>query len=226
MLPQLVPEPALTVWIVEDHEDYRNTVEELIDELPDMCCTASFSSCEAFLKVLSPVSKPSVVLMDIGFPGMSGIAGILKALKMHPDLAIVMLTIHEDNDKIFDAFCAGAIGYVAKNARMTYILEAIRAANKRETFVSPKIARRVIDVFSKVQRQKASSKDKLEQYNLTSREKEVLNECVKGLTLPQIANEMFISKHTVDSHVRKIYKKLQVHTRQDLIRRVMDEGLL
>ena len=218
-----IPTQLLTVWIVEDSAPYRTTVEDLIEDVEDMVCEAAFATCEDFLKALSGRTAPHVVLMDITLPGMSGIKGILEARKKIPGLPFVMLTIHEDYDKIFEAFCAGATGYVSKAARSQFILEAIREAKNGETLMSPKIARRVIDAFARPENLHSKN---IEDYNLTPREEEVLNLCVEGKTKPEIAAYLFLSVHTIDSHVRKIYAKLQVRTRQALVKKVFEEGLL
>jgi DNA-binding NarL/FixJ family response regulator len=152
--------------------------------------------------------------MDIGLPGMSGIKGVMEIKKKLPTVTVIMLTVHGDNDNIFDAICAGAAGYLLKTAPLSSITGAIREAREGGSIMSPKIARRVLSMFAR------QNKPRNQDYGLTGREKEVLELFKTGKTKKHIADILCLSASTIDSHVRKIYEKLEVHSRAALIRKL------
>lgn len=225
LLPALRPVPPpdltedLTVWLVEDDALFRETVEKLLGGADGIACPHAFGTCEEALDALEHASAPEVVLMDIGLPGMSGIDGIRGVRARSPASHIVMLTVHEDNDRIFEALCAGASGYLLKPSSGPQIVEAVRAARRGGAPINPKIARKVLDLFTDLAVPRGD-------YGLTEREREVLECLVSGQTKQQIADDLFVSYHTVDMHVRNIYAKLHVHSRSGAVARALRERLI
>ena len=209
----------ITVWIVEDNDEYRETMQDLIESRPGMHCPYAFEACEPVLTVLQTEYPPEVILMDIGLPGMSGIEGVQRIHAISPATHIVMLTIHEDNDTIFRAICAGASGYLLKMSSTGKIFEAIQEARTGGVVMNAQIARRVLNMFT----QFATPK---QDYDLTEREEEVLQHLVDGKKKTQIADALFLSFHTIDTHMRNIYSKLHVHCRSDAVKKAIQERLV
>lgn len=210
---------AITVWLVEDDDLFRDTLKRLLDTVPEVDCQMAFQSCEEALAVLDRDFAPEVVLMDLGLPGMSGIEGIRHIKAVSPGSHLVVLSVHEDNEKIFEAICAGASGYLLKPSTTPRIVEAIQAARSGGASINPQIARKVLTMFSRLAVPH-------EDYGLTARETEILGLLVDGLTKQRIAEELFLSYHTVDMHVRNIYAKLQVHSRSGTIAKALKERLI
>jgi DNA-binding NarL/FixJ family response regulator len=144
--------------------------------------------------------------MDLDLPGMHGIEGIQRIKKTHPDINIIVLTVHEDSDMVFEALCAGASGYITKNANHSRLLDAIDEVQTGGAPMSGKIAKMVVDSFQKNQNSP-----------LTSRETEVLEQLAKGKSYSIIADELFIHKETVKSHIKNIYFKLQVNSKAEAL---------
>jgi DNA-binding NarL/FixJ family response regulator len=207
------------VWIVEDSEDYRTTLAELICAEDDLDCPSTFGSAEELLAHLADHFLPDVVLMDIGLPGMDGVETVRRIRPLTLGTAIVMLTVHEDEERIFQALCAGASGYLSKTASFAEVLEAIRDVTSGGAAMSPRIARRVLDMFAQLQKPR-------QDYGLTGRERDVLNELVSGKTKKRIARDMGLSPHTVDTHLRSIYGKLHVTTQTAAVARAVSERLV
>ena len=210
----------IKVVVVEDNDSIREGLNILINGTEGYSCIACYSDCESMLKNINKFS-PDVLLMDIGLPGMNGIEGIKKVKLMIPELAILILTIYEENDLIFDALCAGACGYLVKKTPPSKLLEAIREAHEGGAPMSSHIARKVIDFFQK----KPASSQK-SNYDLTPREKEILTGLVEGHNFKAIADSLFISIETVRFHFRNIYKKLHVHSQSEAVAKAIKEGLI
>jgi DNA-binding NarL/FixJ family response regulator len=211
----------ISVVVVEDNDTIREGLKILIDGTEGYSCIGAYSRCETMLKSLKKTA-PDVLLMDIGLPGMSGIEGIKQAKVMLPDLNILVLTVYEENDLVFDALCAGACGYLVKKTPPSRLLEAISEAFKGGAPMSSHIARKVIDFF---QGKKPSSQSE-EQNILTPREKEILSGLVEGNSFKAIADSLFISIETVRFHFRNIYKKLHVHSQSEAVAKAIKEGLI
>jgi DNA-binding NarL/FixJ family response regulator len=210
----------IKVVVVEDNDSIREGLNILINGTEGYNCVASYADCESMLRNIKKLS-PDVMLMDIGLPGMNGIEGIKKVKLMIPELAILILTIYEENDLIFDALCAGACGYLVKKTPPSKLLEAIREAHEGGAPMSSHIARKVIDFFQK----KPASSQK-GNYDLTPREKEILTGLVEGHNFKAIADSLFISIETVRFHFRNIYKKLHVHSQSEAVAKAIKEGLI
>jgi DNA-binding NarL/FixJ family response regulator len=215
-----ITEPAaLSVWIVEDDEYFRETVHGILSGSSVVDSAEAFDSCEDALATMEAVSPPDVMLMDISLPGMSGIQGMQRVHALSPKTTIIMLTVHEDNDKIFEAICAGAGGYLLKPSTPAAILDAVQSAQRGGAAINPQIASRVLGMFARL------AVPRME-YGLTPRENEILEIMADGLTKKEIADRLFLSFHTVDMHIRNIYSKLHVHSRSGAIAKAVRERLI
>ena len=200
----------ITVSIVEDQDQLRNTLSRVIDRADGFECVSSYASAEAALEEL-PQKKPDVVLMDINLPGMNGVECVRKLKQVAPQIQIVMLTVYEDTENIFNALAAGASGYMLKRTSTAELLESIREVNRGGSPMTAHIARKVVQSF---QRQ-ASAADGTE--DLSPREREVLDCLSQGFLYKEIAEKLGISYETVHTYIRRIYEKLQVRTRTEAV---------
>jgi len=211
----------IKVAIVEDNQTIREGLSALINGTEGYKCVAAFRDCETFLNKLNQL-EVDVVLMDIGLPGMSGIEGVAQAVKKNPDLNILMLTIYEDSEKVFDALCSGASGYLVKKTPPAKLLEAIKDAHDGGSPMSSGIARQVINAFKETKAKTFKDED----YKLSSREIEVLNLLSDGYNYQEIAESMFISVDTVRHHIRNIYKKLHVHSQSEAVAKAIRKKII
>lgn len=211
----------IKVAIIEDNETIREGLSALINGTEGYKCIAAFRDCETFLDKLNQLDL-DVVLMDIGLPGMSGIEGVQQAIKKNPDLNILMLTIYEDSEKVFDALCSGASGYLVKKTPPAKLLEAIKDAYEGGSPMSSGIARQVINAFKETKVKNSTAED----YKLSSREIEVLNLLADGYNYQEIAESMFISVDTVRHHIRNIYKKLHVHSQSEAVAKAIRKKII
>jgi len=209
----------IPLWVIEDNETYRNTIAELVDSTEGMRCTHAFQSCEKALKALEDDFPPEIILMDIGLPGISGIEGIGRIKAISPSTDVIMLTVFDDEKQIFDAICSGASGYLLKSAQAHEIIGAVRQVLAGGAPMDSRVARKVLDMFSRLS-------VPMGEYGLTGREKEFLRLMVDGLTAKEIAERLFLSIRTVDTHVKNIYMKLQVHSRSGAVAKALRERLL
>lgn len=210
----------IKVIVVEDNGAIRDGLKILIDGTDGYSCVGAYPECNLMLKNLEKL-EPDVLLMDIGLPGMNGIEGIKKARVIIPDLTILVLTVYEENDLVFDALCAGACGYLVKKTPPSRLLEAIQEAYQGGAPMSAHIARKVIDFFQQKKQYPAKP-----QTVLTPREKEILTGLVNGNSFKAIADSLFISIETVRFHFRNIYKKLHVHSQSEAVAKAIKEGII
>jgi DNA-binding NarL/FixJ family response regulator len=211
----------IKVIVVEDNDAIREGLKILIDGTEGYKCIVAYPRCDIMLKTLEKLN-PDVLLMDLGLPGMSGIEGIKKAKVILPELTILVLTVYEENDLVFDALCAGACGYLVKKTPPSKLLEAIQEAYQGGSPMSANIARKVIDFFQ----QKKQFLPQKQQSILTPREKEILSGLVEGKSFKAIADSLFISIETVRFHFRNIYKKLHVHSQSEAVAKAIKEGII
>lgn len=207
------------VWLIEDNRSYRESIALIIDQTSDFSCARQFVDWEKAATALGEFSPPDIILSDIGLPGMSGIQGAALAHEQVPDVPVIMLTVHDEDDNIFNAICAGACGYLLKSATETEIIGALKQALKGGSPIDARIARKVLAMFARM-----NTADK--QYDLTVREEEVLGYIINGSTKKAIALELDLSFHTVDTHIRHIYKKLHVNCRSDAVAKAIREKLI
>jgi DNA-binding NarL/FixJ family response regulator len=218
MIPSTDDQP-ITLWVIEDNDSYRSTIASLVDSTEGMHCTHAFESCEKALKALEDDFAPEVMLMDIGLPGMSGIEGLSRVKVISPSTELIMLTVLDDEKQIFEAICAGASGYLLKSAQPHEITAAVRQVLRGGAAIDARIARKVLDMFSRLS-------VPMGEYGLTGREKEILRLMVDGLTAKGIADKLFLSFRTIDTHVKNIYTKLHVHSRSGAVAKAFREHLL
>ncbi|HSI63742.1 MAG TPA: response regulator transcription factor [Candidatus Saccharimonadia bacterium] len=209
----------VNVWLIEDHKTYGERLRRALNRLDDITCTQHFTACEDAFAELSRLDSPQVLLLDVKLPGISGIEGIGRLRELAPGTAIVLLTVFEDDDKIFRAICAGATGYLLKTAKVSEIAAAIRSAASGGSPITPTIARRVLEMFSK-------ANPPLRDYGLTPREQEILQLLVQGHTTKEAAAVLGISYHTADSYIRLVYEKLQVSSRGSAVAKAVNEKLV
>ena len=214
------PEEQIRVWLVEDDDLFRETIFHVVNFAEDMRCERAFGACEEALAALEQEDAPDVLLMDVGLPGLSGIEGVARVRERAPTTGVIMLTVHEDADRIFDALGAGATGYLLKPSSALQITDAIRSVRQGGAPINPQIARKVLDVFTRQQRPADDP------YGLTARERETLQHLVDGLTYKEIAGRLFVSYHTIDMHVRNIYAKLHVCSRSKAVAKALRDRLL
>lgn len=215
-------EAPVNVWIVEDNAMYRRSLADLLNHTPGLRCPIAVESFEEALAAFDEQLVPDIVLMDIGLPGMNGIEGTRQVHGLSPTSRVIMLTVHDDHEKVFEALCAGASGYLLKPSRSEQIVEAIRDVQKGAAPMNGYIARKVLDLFARVATSRAPAPD----YGLTAREKEILQLLVDGLSMKQIAARLDLSYHTIDTHQRNIYDKLHVHSRGSAVAKALRERLL
>lgn len=220
-MTDITPETSktTTVWLCEDNERFRRTLCSAINQIEGLECNASLGSVEDALQQIAELGAPDVLLLDIGLPGMDGISALPSLKAAAPETRIVILTVFDDHDKVFRAVCAGADGYLLKTSTVERIGEAIREVGGGGASMNPEIARKVLDLFS-------GKREKHSGPALTDREQEVLRLVVRGMTKKEIAGELDLSRHTVDSHLRNIYQKLHVNNRAGAVAAALREGLV
>lgn len=211
-------ENPASVWLVEDNEPYRRTVRRVINRLEGFVCPQAFACCEDSIELLERGDAPDVILLDVGLPGMGGLEGIRLIKSISPSTHVIMLTVFDDQEKIFKAICAGASGYLLKTSPEEKIAVSIREVMNGGAAMTPSIAQKVIEMFANLAAPKSD-------YGLTSREREILNLAVQGLIKKEIADRLDLSFHTVDAHLRNIYTKLQVNTRAGAVSKALKEHL-
>jgi DNA-binding NarL/FixJ family response regulator len=218
----VVANPVTTnikVAIVEDEREIRECLTFLINGTGGYSCTGSYRSMEEALEKIGPL-LPNLVLSDIGLPGMDGIEGIRILKQRHPELVILMLTVYDDDERIFDAMCAGASGYLLKKTPPAKLLECLKEAVDGGAPMSPEVARRVIALFREIR-----PPDRAD-YHLTPHETRLLKLFVEGHIYKTAAVELGVSVNTINFHVRNIYEKLQVHTRSEAVAKALVNRLV
>lgn len=196
----------MKVLIYEDNLDLRNALAALIAGTDGYELRGAFENCTNVVNEVA-VLTPDVVVMDIDLPGMSGIEGVMHLKKAHPKVEALMLTVFDDDERVFQAVCAGASGYLLKKTPPTRILEALRELVEGGAPMSPIIARKVLQLFPGKPTDKDADLD-----SLTLREMQVLKTLARGFSHKMVAAELKISIETVRTYVKRIYEKLQVHS--------------
>lgn len=197
----------ISVAIVEDVKDLRENLAFIINESSDCVCTGIYADAESAIQGIL-LLKPNVVLMDISLPGMNGIEAVINLRSKMPQLDIIMLTVHLDDEHVFNSLQAGACGYLTKNTPPRRILEAIREVHEGGAPMSSRIARMIVSSFNRLRKPSP---------DMTSREKEVLTELCEGKSYKMIAEALFISEDTVRHHLKNIYRKLEVNSKSEAV---------
>lgn len=206
----------IKVAIVEDNEKIREGLAVLIGGSPSFTCVATYANAEDALTYL-PGKKPDVVLMDIGLPKMSGIECLEELRELAPEIQVMMLTVYEDDDRIFKSLVAGASGYILKNTLPAELFEAIKEIHEGGSPMSNLITRKVVRTFQ----QMGKSSKELE--NLSERETEILSYVAKGYHDKEVAEKFFLSVETVRKHLRNIYQKLHVRSRTEAVLKFLNK---
>jgi DNA-binding NarL/FixJ family response regulator len=206
--------PVIRVAIIEDQRDIRECLTFLVNGTEGYSCTGSYRTMEEALDKIGP-QLPDVVLSDIGLPGMDGIEGVRILKERYPDLLLLMLTVYDDDERIFDAMCAGASGYLLKKTPPARLIDSLREAVQGGAPMSPEVARRVIALFREIR------PPERDDYELTPHETRLLKLFVEGHNYKTAAAELGVSVNTVNFHVRSIYEKLQVHTRSEAVAKAL-----
>jgi DNA-binding NarL/FixJ family response regulator len=210
---------TIRVAIIEDRREIREGLGMLIDYTDGFDCTGSYRSMEEALAKI-PGNVPDIVLSDIGLPGMDGIEGVKILKEKYPKLVILMLSVYEDNDRIFDALCAGASGYLLKKTPPAKLLEGLREAVAGGAPMSPEVARRVINLFTQVRPPERVD------YDLTPHEVRLLKLLVEGHSYKSAAVELKVSVNTISFHLKNIYEKLQVHSKSEAVAKALQNRLV
>lgn len=212
----------IRVAIFEDNKLMRNGFEAICNGTTGMTCCGVFPDCSD-LEYRIKRNNPDVVLMDIEMPGMDGITATRQIMSQWPEIKILIQTVFENDDKIFDAICAGASGYILKSTSPGRLIEAIHEVNNGGSPMSPYIASRVLKLFQQFAPPSPIDEEK---YMLSNREKEVLSLMVQGNSFHAIAEKSFISYETVRTHVKKIYKKLHVASASEAVAKAIRQRLV
>ncbi len=199
----------INIAIIEDNPQYRKAISYILQLNQNLCLIHNLENCNEMMAHFE-ILLPDVVLMDIDLPGMNGIQAVWEIKKVYPDLKILMLTVFEDEEKIFGALKAGANGYLLKKDSPEKITDAIESVQKGESPMNGIIATKVLEYFQQKKMQE------VDESNLTERERQILQLLIKGNSYKEIAANIFISTETLNTHIKNIYRKLNVHSRSEL----------
>lgn len=213
------PTAAVRVAIIEDVRALREGFRMLIDGTEGFRCTGSYRTAEEALPKIES-DPPDVVLSDIGLPGMDGIEGVRRLKERRPNLTVLMLTVYDDDERIFDALCAGACGYLLKKTPPARLLESIREAAHGGAPMTPEIARRVVALFREVRPPERVD------YRLTPHELRLLKLLVEGHNYKTAAAELGVSVNTICFHIKQVYEKLQVHSKSEAVAKALRNRLV
>jgi DNA-binding NarL/FixJ family response regulator len=211
--------PEIRVAIIEDERRIREGLSTLISGTRGYACIATFRSMEDALASSWQV-VPDVILLDIGLPGMSGIEGLKLLRQKFPAVALLILSVYEDDDRIFNALCAGASGYLLKNTPPVKLLESLKEVLEGGAPMSPDIARRVLKLFRDIRPPERSD------YDLTPHELRLLKLLVEGHNYTSAAAELGVAFSTISFHMQHIYTKLQVHSKSEAVAKALRQRLV
>jgi DNA-binding NarL/FixJ family response regulator len=209
----------IRVAIIEDCRPIRDGLTQLIDGSDGYHVTGGFRSMEEALPQVA-FDLPDVVLVDIGLPGISGIEGIRQLRLRHPQLHLLVLTVYGDDERIFNAICAGACGYLLKKTAPARLLESLAEVAAGGAPMSPEVARRVVELFRTIRPPERAD------YHLTPHEVKLLQLLVNGRNRKSAAVELGVTVHAISFHLRQIYEKLQVHSRSEAVAKALRERLI
>src|SRR5215467_6845117 len=217
--PSLPSSLRIGVVVIEDHREFREYLAALINGTEGLKCTGSFRSVEDALGRIG-ADPPAVVLIDIGLPGMSGIEGIGVLKERHPGLLLLTLTVYDDDERIFDALCAGASGYLLKKTQPARLVESIKEAAQGGAPMSPEVARRVIRLFREIRPPERA------EHNLTPHEVRILKLLSEGHNYKTAASKLGVASTTINFHLQNIYQKLQVHSKTEAVAKALRQRLI
>ncbi len=209
----------ISVAIIEDHREFRDYLTALISGTEGFKCTGSFRSVEDALPRIT-AHVPDVILLDIGLPGMSGIEGIRLFKERYPETLLLTLTVHDDDERIFDALCAGASGYLLKKTQPAQLVDSVKDVTQGGAPMSPEVARRVIRLFRKIR-----PPDRAD-YNLSPHEIRILKLLAEGHNYKTAAAKLAVAPTTINFHLQNIYQKLQVHSKTEAVAKALRNRLI
>ena len=210
---------SIKVAIIEDHRQFRECLEFLLNNTAGYRCVGSFRSMEEALEKIK-FELPDVALVDIGLPGMSGVEGVRVLKERYPTLLLLMNTVYDDDERIFEALCAGASGYLLKKTPPARLLESLQEAMAGGAPMSPEVARRVLSVFREIRPPKHAD------HQLTPHELRLLKLLVEGHSYKTAAAKLNVSVKTISFHLQKIYEKLQVHSKSEAVAKALRNRLV
>jgi DNA-binding NarL/FixJ family response regulator len=210
---------TIKVTIVEDHHKFRECLEFLLNNTEGYACAGSFRTMEEALDKIG-YALPDLVLLDIGLPGMSGIEGVKLLKERYPDLLVLMNTVFDDDERIFDALCGGACGYLLKKTPPAQLLESVKQAVAGGAPMSPDVARRVIRLFREIH-----PPDRAD-YHLTPHEVRLLQLLSDGHSYKSAAAQLNVTAKTISFHLQNIYRKLQVHSKSEAVSKALRNRLI
>jgi DNA-binding NarL/FixJ family response regulator len=214
-----LPQPGvIRVAVVEDHHKFRECLEFLLNNTEGYVCVGGYRTMEEALEKIGQ-RLPDVVLLDIGLPGMNGIEGVKLLKERYPDVLVLMNTVYDDDERVFDALCAGASGYLLKKTPPALLLGSVQQAVAGGAPMSPEVARRVIRLFREVRPPERSD------YQLTPHELRLLQLLVDGHSYKSAATSLGVTPKTVSFHLQKIYEKLQVHSKSEAVSKALRHRL-
>jgi len=213
---------VLKILVVDDHQLLREGLKKILaleEDFEVIGCADNGESALAMLKK----TKPDIILMDVNMPKMNGIDATFKIKQLYPAIKIIALTIHEDEEYVFELIRAGVSGYVLKDISADELIDTIKRVNKGESIIAPSITGKIINEFSKMHRKAEMEKNRGQ---LTRREKEVLVLLTEGKSNKSIAEDLFLSEKTVKNHVSNVLHKLEVEDRTQAVLYALKNGLV
>jgi DNA-binding NarL/FixJ family response regulator len=214
------PVATTTIWIVEDHEVFAKQIRRLISSEEDLSCPYHFSSAaDLYDKLKFSNERPDLLLLDLGLPRRDGLEVLSDIRSIMPEVKVLILTSFDDREKVYRAICNGASGYLLKTADPDEILTGIRDVIHGASALSSPIAKMILEGFARY-----GPVEEIEP--LTSREEDVLRYLVKGLIKKEIADQLSISQHTVDMHLRSVYRKLHVRSHTEAVSKALRQGIV
>lgn len=202
----------INISIVEDDEIFREGIRKYLVSQNNFNCELAVDSIETLIEYIKPETIIDIILMDIGLPGISGVSGVKMIKEIYPQIEVIMLTVYSNPDKIFDSLRNGAVGYLLKDTSLEELKRTIETVYSGGSFMSPEIARMVIDRFN--------DPGKIDpDYSLTPKEKQVVSCLEEGFSYKMIGDKLQISVDTVRFHIKNIYRKLHVNSKTDLIKK-------
>lgn len=211
----------IRVAIIEDHRGLRDGMRWMLESSPGYLCTGAYGSCEEAFNMwqTTPLKDGDVVLMDVGLPGMPGTEGARTVKDRFPSVQVIMLTMREETDIILEAIQAGAVGYLLKSTPPSEVLKAIQTVKAGGSSLSGPVAMRILNQLQ------STAQNPRQEYNLSDREMEILRGLVDGLTYKMLAEKLHISIDTVRSHIKNLYEKLHVHSRNEAVAVAVNHGI-
>ena len=208
----------INIWLVEDDTGYRRALQEVLNQEEHITCDRTFPSCAKLFDAVKTHPHPDLVLMDLGLPGMGGVEGIKKLAGLVPDLAVVVLTVFSDKEKVLESLNAGAAGYLLKSASPQELVRSLQEVFLGGAALSPAVAKLVLEEVRKPK--------PVDQFNLSAREIEMLELLALDLSVREIAEKLGITERTVAFHLTNLYAKLKVHSQSGALAKAFRAGIL